>query len=68
MQHPKQIGLCFILNRVPIEFPNKNFFIGKLESVWYNINRRDLFLNGTSEGRCHWFESNMAHQILLMIP
>ena len=48
MQHPTQIKLCFVFSRVPIEFPNKNFFTGKPESVWYNINRRDLFLNMTS--------------------
>ena len=49
MQHPTQITPVFVSGRVPIEFPNKNFFTGKLESVWYSINRRDLFLKGSSE-------------------
>ena len=48
MQHPTQFMFCFIFSRVPIEFPNKNFFTGKLESLCYSIYRRDLFLNGSS--------------------
>ena len=43
-----QIKLCFVFSRVPIEFPNKKFFTGKPESLWYCIYRRDLFLNMTS--------------------
>ena len=52
MKYPKQIVTNNDTDRVPIEFPNKNFFTGKPESVWYNINRRDLFLNMTSEVLC----------------
>ena len=34
-----------------MEFPNKNFFTGKLESLGYCVYRRDLFPNGWSEAQ-----------------
>ena len=34
MIHPTQVTSVFVFTRVPIEFPNKNFFTGKLESMW----------------------------------
>ena len=51
MVHPRQVTPVFVFSRVPIEFPNKNFFTGKLESLWYGVYRRDLFLNWSSEVR-----------------
>ena len=43
MKHPKQIVTNNDTDRVPIEFPNKNFFTGKPESLCYSTNREDLF-------------------------
>ena len=51
MKHPKQIVTNNDTDRVPIEFPNKNFFTGKPESLCYSTNREDLFLKGSSEVR-----------------
>ena len=43
MQHPKEITATNSFGRVPIEFPNKNFFTGKLLSLYYLINSNVLF-------------------------
>lgn len=42
MVHPRQVTPVFFFGRVPIEFPNKNFFTGKLESLWYRTNTNVL--------------------------
>jgi len=62
-----QIKLCFILNRVPIEFLNKKFFTGKPESLWYYIYRRDLFLNGTSVAK-RSIQLSYRRKTLLIYP
>ena len=43
MQHPTQFMSLNFKSRVPIEFPNKSFFSGKPESVWYFYYRSVLF-------------------------
>ena len=37
MQHPKEITTTNDTSRIPIEFPNKNLFTGKLLSLCYLI-------------------------------
>ena len=42
MKYPKQIVTNNDTDRVPIEFPIKNFFTGKLESLCYPANTNVL--------------------------
>ncbi len=52
MQHSKEIAVTNDTSRVPIEYPNKNFFTGKLLVLCYLVNADILYQHSCSEVRC----------------